>query len=276
MNKNIKLIIIHLTILSFLMEMSSCKKKEEKLPEVQTLGITYIDALTVKCNGVVISDGNTPITANGVCWGPSLYLEAEYGRTNEGTGVGNFSSQLTNLMPGNSCYVRAYATNSVGTVYGDTILFTLPALELGLNYGGGKIFLLSGLGGLIAATVDVSANQFQWGCEGTSINTSSYLGFGSQNTNNIHDSCSTMNKAADMCLNYTLGGYNDWYLPSWEELTTMAGEENMIGGFANDVYWSSTEVNADRGCGYNFNGGVPASDLKSTPHRVRAIRSFSF
>lgn len=47
--------------------------------------------------------------------------------TTDGTGKGSFSSSITGLTPGTVYYVRAYATNSAGTAYGNQLMFTSVA-----------------------------------------------------------------------------------------------------------------------------------------------------
>lgn len=74
--------------------------------------------------GTINSDGGSLITAKGVCWSltttPTVSLST---KTNEGSGVGSFTSSITNLKPFTTYYVRAYATNSTGTNYGNEFSF---------------------------------------------------------------------------------------------------------------------------------------------------------
>jgi uncharacterized protein (TIGR02145 family) len=75
--------------------------------------------------GYIINDGGAPIASRGLCWsinsGPTITLSTI---TNDGSGTGVYTSNLTGLIPNTTYYVRAYATNNVGTVYGNEISFT--------------------------------------------------------------------------------------------------------------------------------------------------------
>ncbi len=119
----------------------------------------------------------------------------------------------------------------------------IPTYKMGQFFRGGIIFYLDGTGqhGLISATSDQS-NDTQWGCQGTSIgNTSTDIGMGQANTVAIVNGCSEVGQAARICQDLVLGGYDDWYLPSRDELNLMYEQRTVIGGFWNDDYWSSSE-----------------------------------
>jgi len=89
-------------------------------------------ASSITCTGATsgattISDGGASITDKGVCWNTSTNPTTANSKTSNGTGTGNFSSSITGLTGGTTYYVRAYATNSVGTSYGPVISFTASA-----------------------------------------------------------------------------------------------------------------------------------------------------
>ena len=147
-------------------------------------------------------------------------------------------------------------------------------VSIGDNYQGGIVFYLDGNGGgLIAAPTD--QGQAEWGCYGTTISGAdgTAIGTGAQNTIDIEAGCTTAGTAADICANLTLGGYSDWFLPSKDELNEMYQNKSTIGGFANNIYWSSTEYNNGAWLQYFFNG-IQNVDGKFYPNAVRAIRAF--
>ena len=100
------------------------------LPTVTTSIITNITQTTATGGGNVTSDGGTPVTARGVCWSTSTNPTTADDTTSDGTGTGNFTSNLTGLTANTIYYVRAYATNSVGTSYGNQVSFTTLILCL--------------------------------------------------------------------------------------------------------------------------------------------------
>jgi hypothetical protein len=97
------------------------------------------------------------------------------------------------------------------------------------------------------------------------------------NTNTIITSqgATSTSYAAGLARAYTGGGYADWYLPSKDELNKLYLNRTAIGGFANDSYWSSTEIFNTLAILKNFGFGNQENLGKSYPANVRAIRAFS-
>jgi hypothetical protein len=162
------------------------------------------------------------------------------------------------------------------------ILFT-PSLRsfsqpfnIGEKYGGGIIFYIDGTGkhGLIAAFSDQSSVT-QWGCYGTSIgSTGGAIDKGQTNTTAIVNGCSDEGIAALICHNLVLNGFNDWFLPSKGELNRMYIKKNVIGSFANDEYWSSSEYDIYTSWTQDFTTGKQERSAKKNLKNVRAVRVF--
>ncbi len=93
-------------------------------PTVTTTSISNITATTASSGGNVTSDGGTSVTFRGVCWSTSLNPTIADSKTSDDAGTGSFTSSITGLTPGTSYHVRAYATNSMGTSYGEDVPFT--------------------------------------------------------------------------------------------------------------------------------------------------------
>lgn len=98
------------------------------LPTVTTATISLITSITATSGGNVTADGGATVTARGVCWSttanPTIALST---KTTDGTGTGIFISNITGLTKNTTYHVRAYATNSVGTAYGNDASFTTDA-----------------------------------------------------------------------------------------------------------------------------------------------------
>jgi len=99
------------------------------LPTLTTTTATNITSSTATSGGNITSDGGAAITARGVVWSTTQNpaIDNNEGITNDGTGAGIYTSDLTGLSPATTYYVRAYATNSAGTAYGEQLQFTTLA-----------------------------------------------------------------------------------------------------------------------------------------------------
>jgi hypothetical protein len=154
---------------------------------------------------------------------------------------------------------------------------TLQSYSIGQSYGGGIIFYIDGTGlhGLISATSDQSTGA-QWGCYETTIGgTSTAFGTGQANTTAILNGCSEAGRAARICNDLSLNGYDDWFLPSKDELNQMYAQRTAIGGFTSNYYWSSSELNAFYAWDQYFDlGSQPYFKSKSNTLYVRAVRAF--
>ena len=197
------------------------------------------------------------------------------------------------------CDSAQICVNSIaGVSYSwDTLSTSTPfSPTIGDFYGGGIVFYLDGNGGgLIAAPFDQGTTSHAWGCTNCSNlgGSNSFdiagadgtaIGTGYQNTIDIEAGCTTLGIAADLCANYTDGTYSDWFLPSKDELNEMYVNKTAIsftaianggGGFVNQYYQSSTEVNANSVWSQSLGSGWQASySSKSSINRVRAVRAF--
>jgi hypothetical protein len=100
----------------------SCKKEE--IPTLTTSTITNINATSAISGGSIISEGTGTINVKGVCWSTSTTPTISDNKTTDGAGAGAFTSNISGLDGKTTYYVRAYATNSAGTGYGNQVTFT--------------------------------------------------------------------------------------------------------------------------------------------------------
>ena len=97
---------------------------DKQVPSVETGFIGNITSSTAIGGGNVRSDGGTAVTERGICWNTSGSPTITDSKTSDGTGPGTFTGTMTGLTAGTTYYVRAYATNNLGTSYGDVVVFT--------------------------------------------------------------------------------------------------------------------------------------------------------
>jgi len=98
------------------------------LPTVTTAAISAVTSTSATSGGNVTADGGAMVSARGVCWSTSSNPTTADSCTSNGTGSGLFTSSITGLDQATTYHVRAYATNSAGTAYGDEQTFTSKAL----------------------------------------------------------------------------------------------------------------------------------------------------
>jgi hypothetical protein len=272
-------------------------------PTLTTTAASSITKYAAIVGGTIASNGGSVITASGICWSTTATPTTADSKTTDGTTSGTFSGSITRLTAGTTYYVRAYATNVIGTSYGDAQSFTTISTSTTLNivgdaYGGGIIAYIyqSGDPGyssintpvLISATSDqTSGGRVNWSNSSnlsTEVNLSgaSYevLGAGSANTDAIISLyTNTGTYAAKTARDYRGGAYTDWYLPSRDELNKLYINRVVIGSFITNnthpvsVYWTSNEANSSVANGQNFGTGSYLPDSKAWTFQVRAVRT---
>jgi hypothetical protein len=233
--------------------------------------------------GNLTSDGGATLSAQGFVYSSSNTLPTLSNSVVYSTiGTGNFSTNVSSLTPSTIYYVRAFATNSVGTVFSNTVSFTTsPYIAIGQVYAGGIIAYIfqSGDNGYVAGQThgliiptSISTSTYQWGCYGTSISTSSSLGAGNSNTINIAGSCGS-SSAAYYAYYLSTGGYSDWYLPSYAELQKIYSNKSSL-SIPNNYYWSSSQYNSNSAYLFYFGTGTFYSQAKNNYYYALPIRQF--
>ncbi len=104
------------------------------VPEVTTnTTVNNVTSSTASCGGNVSSSGGATVTSRGVCWSISPNPTISGAHTSNGSGTGSFTSNMSGLAANTVYYVRAYATNSAGTNYGEQRTFTTTTFTCGSN-----------------------------------------------------------------------------------------------------------------------------------------------
>lgn len=155
------------------------------IPSVTTTSITDIFQSGATGGGNVTSSGNGTVTARGICWNTSQNPVVTNNHTSDGTGTGSFTSNITGLTANTTYFVRAYATNSAGTAYGNQVNFTTsPVLQIPVVVTGNASNITSisaTVGGAVTSdgNASVSERGIYWGSQANPVSTGTKLPIGS-------------------------------------------------------------------------------------------------
>lgn len=250
-------------------------------PTVTTEAVTQSSSYEYQSSAKITNTGGLSITEQGVCWSTgSNPSKAD----NIIVAPASTFPRLTALV---TYHVRAFATNSKGTAYGNEITFT-PKIDLGMIYAGGIVFFVDAAftHGLCAAPADQGA-KITWApgslwTTSVATNTSN----GAANTTAIITAYGNAGSyAAKLCRDYRGENYTDWYLPASKEIYWLKTNQKFVPGFPTTGeigvafnYWSSTQTNSFNAECYEFTPDniyfLNSEEQKNRQFSVRAIRSF--
>jgi uncharacterized protein (TIGR02145 family) len=240
-----KTVLIYQVIVSvfILFLATDCKKDEPakdepaKLAVLSTTPVTNFSTITAASGGNITSNGGAEILSNGVCWSTSINPTITDSKTVDALGIAQFVSSVSGLIPATTYHVRAYATNSVGTAYGEDVTFTtLSSTTVADAEGnfyniitiGVQVWMAENLkatryrnGDLIGtttpATLDITAEdkpKYQWASYGNEVNVAAYgrlyTWYAATDSRNVCPS--------------------GWHLPTQAEWTTL---DNYLGDLEN-------------------------------------------
>ena len=123
-------------LLAVLILITGCSKDPDQpqgtidLISINTADPSQISQTSAVSGGSIQEEGTKTVKARGVCWSTTQNPTVNDSRTRDGSGAGTFQSELKNLSPGTTYYIRAYATNETSTLYGNEKEFTTPAIGL--------------------------------------------------------------------------------------------------------------------------------------------------
>jgi hypothetical protein len=255
-----------------------------------TADVNTLTSATATGGGNVTSDGGSAVIVRGICWSAKPTPTVDDSKTIDGTGPGSFTSSITGLTEGLVYYARAYATNYAGIAYGDEVTFT--ALVIGQFYEGGHLgYLLqpqdTGYSAVEAHGLIVASKKFlpdaKWfyGPNKT-IGTKTSLGSGRANTNLIMGNqgqapANGFFYAAQYCYNMDIFEYNDWYLPSKDELDKLYINRDKLPWMTDgerNYYWTSSEQSTNEAWIQSFKTGVQSTYSKGGVVFASPVRSF--
>lgn len=99
-------------------------KNDGATPTISTNAVTNITSSSATCGGNITSDGGTEVSQRGLCWSTNENPNFSNSIISCGSGTGEFTGVITGLSPNTRYYVRAFATNAIGTAYGEQREFT--------------------------------------------------------------------------------------------------------------------------------------------------------
>ena len=230
------------------------------VPTISTATVSAISETTAESGGTITSDGGASITARGVCWSMNISPTIADNKTTDGTGIGSFTSSLMGLIADTSYYVRAYATNSIGTGYGSAQSFTTMAPPGTVTDIDGNVYQTIKIGTQIWMAENLAVTHFRngdtipnvpGGLDWFALNTAGYCEY-----NNSLDSAAIYGRlynwyAATDSRNIAPEG---WHLPSHNEFQILLWHLGTDGGGklkeAGTTHWSSPNTGATNESGF--------------------------
>ncbi len=215
----------------------------------------------VDTTGTAIGDGQTNTT--------DIVDQVTAGSSVGTVAIGN-DAALVSLTVSENTKLLTYTIDGDAKTYTIASAITtkadfLAALNTQLDSAGTASFDASNHLKVVSATTGISSTVVSSGEAKTEI-------VGSSPTE-VVGAC--ISGAAYYCDNLDEGGYDDWFLPSKDELNKLYLSKDTVGGFTGDYYWSSSEYSADAAAWEQlFNDGSQNYDVKYGTYRVRAVRAF--
>jgi uncharacterized protein (TIGR02145 family) len=267
MNHSIRILVIILLI----SEIICCNSCSKDSPSVTTANVSDITPSGAVSGGTVTDNGGSDITARGVCWGTTQNPTISSGKTSNGSGNGPFTSNITGLTANTTYYVRAYATNSEGTGYGNEVSFTTKSNTLqdidGNNYNTVQIGTQIWMKENLKTTRYKDGSNIPLVSDNTSWSNLTSPGYCWYNNN-----ASTFGGTYGALYNWYAAGTNKlcpdgWHVPTdteWTALITFLGGQSVAGGKMKEQgtsHWFSPNFGATNTSGFTgLPGGFRYSD----------------
>jgi len=246
---------------------------KEEVPTVSTTEITNVTMSSAISGGYVEDDGGMGIIDCGICWSTNDNPTIADNKTIDTLGAFGFESSITGLEANTTYYVRAYATNSVGTGYGNVISFKTSGFSTFTDPRDGNVYKTIQIGNQIWMAENLKYLPSVVGYETGSVTYPYYYVYGYNGTN-ISDAKATENYATyGVLYNWSavMGGAMNsnnnpsgvrgvcpegWHVPSeaeWTQLTDFLGGVNLAGGKLKETgttHWNSPNTGATNETGF--------------------------
>jgi uncharacterized protein (TIGR02145 family) len=238
------------------------------LPVLTTAAITGITTSSASSGGNITSDGGATVIDRGVCWSSSANPTIADYTTLDGTGLGSFISSITGLISSTTYYVRAYATNSKGTAYGNELTFTTTAAGATVQDIDGNVYNTVTIGTQTWTVENLMTTRFDDGTPIPLVTDNSVWA-----SSNAPAYCWFNNDAATYQATY--GALYNWYSinpvsnggknicptgwhaptdPDWTSLTTFLGGLSVAGGKLKEtgtLHWQTPNTGATNETGFS-------------------------
>jgi uncharacterized protein (TIGR02145 family) len=244
-------------------EKSTDPEPPPAVPVLTTTAVSDITRSSSESGGNITSDKGYNVIDRGVCWSTTANPTVNDNRTSEGTGMGVFTSSLTGLVRNTTYYVRAFAINSQGTGYGDTVSFTTLDSAYTVTDIDGNVYQALSIGTQVWMTENLKVMHYRNGEEVPYVSdNNAWIGLSTGaycNYNNFFANAATYGSL------YNWYAVNDdrnlapegWHIPSqaeWQTLLDYLGGESTAGGKMKEVgtaYWMPPNTGATNECGFS-------------------------
>ena len=237
------------------------------VPVPITFGIENITDISANCSAELMSDGGSSVTDRGICWsttsGPTIALPTKF---SDGAGTGFFIVPMTGLTPSTMYYVRSYATNSVGTGYGNEVTFTTTAGGTSVTDIEGNIYNIVTIGSQTWMAENLKTTLYNDGtpipkvvpdASWSILSTPGYIWYNNDSVTYKPTYGALYNWYAVNTGNLCPTG---WHVPTeaeWGTLTSYLGGNSVAGGKLKEtglIHWNSPNDGATNEVGFN---GLP-------------------
>jgi uncharacterized protein (TIGR02145 family) len=264
-----KSITLKLILSTIVLIVAACNKGTEppqaSVPVLTTTTVTIISSASAATGGNITSDGGAAVTARGVCWSKNTTPTITDSKTIDGSGTGSFTSTITALDSNTTYNVRAYATNSAGTGYGNTVTFTSStSSENTVTDIDGNIYRTVRIGNQVWMVENLKVKH---DLQGNPIQ--SYVYNNDQNNEHTYGRLYSWDVIMNGLNQEGTQGIapNGWHIPSdadWTELINYLGGELLAGGKMKESgtsHWINPNSGATNESGFTtLPGGIRRTD----------------
>lgn len=246
------------------------------IPTITTIEITDTSYFSAKCSSNLINNGGLPIVNKGVCWSTNQNPTLSDFKTIESNNLGSFVSLLSDLNANTTYFVRAYASNSVGTSYGNSISFTTKPLSTVQDIDG-NVYNTIQIGTKIWTIENLKTTHFANGDSIPAISNNNDWKTTSSGALCYYDNVSTNVPSYGILYNwYAVEDSRNlcpsgWHVPDeneWYSLINSFGGTSVAGGKLKSIYttphpeprWDSPNISATNESGFS---GIPSGSRNS-------------